>query len=230
MIYCCFINWVQKLGASLLKKGRSCHPPENSQHWEAAKPSNESLIRDVTYSYVTTSKYGISHIWVSHVTHIISVRQVVYVCDVTHQCATRLQHMRHDSFIRDMTHPYVTWLIHTWHDSFIRDMTHYSSIRDTTHSSWHALHVTILCHPWHDSFMEWLVRISDARTWNESFICPTHESGMTRSYVRRTNTPSWFRPRTRCVRRTNVERLVHMSDARTHLVDFVHELFHEVRQ
>jgi len=40
MIYCCLINWVQELWASLLKKGGSCQAPENPQHWEVAKPQN----------------------------------------------------------------------------------------------------------------------------------------------------------------------------------------------
>ena len=38
--YCCLINWLQELWASLLKKGGSCHAPENPQHWEVAKPQN----------------------------------------------------------------------------------------------------------------------------------------------------------------------------------------------
>jgi len=51
----CVILLFNKLSArivSLLNKGRTCHPPENLQHWEVAKTPNARGRRFIIYIYI----------------------------------------------------------------------------------------------------------------------------------------------------------------------------------
>jgi len=99
--------------------------------------------------------------------------------DVTHPHVTQLIDMCHVSFICDTTHSYVTRLVHTWHDSVTCE-TWLSHMWDMTQSQRHdsVTCETWLSHMWdmtqshvrHDSVTceKWLSRTQSHMTW----LCP----------------------------------------------------------
>jgi len=176
-----------------------------------------SLVQRTTFcmrmsQVATWFEWVMSHMWMSHVTHVDEPRHALLhshmcdmthpsLCDVTHSKVVWLMTHAHDSCTcvwRDMC---VTWLIQdscAWLMHSRHDVTHaHDSCTDVTHSSqcvtW-LMHMADMTHPhvWRDSFtlVTWLTHMCDV----------THSPASRNSFTSVTTlpTPMWvLDPQTR---------------------------------